>query len=464
MKTKKYYKRLKEDGVLNSIMPSLTGDYEDDKKAFKYAIKMGMITNPLISKVKSPKVESKNPVQYKGVNTFANQAENTNSLKFDSITSEIHLDGPRECIIGNKFQDQSFLFKYLNSHSPSGYEGEGQKVWVDYMKSIGYTTCVDGKGNALSILYSEHTSDINVLIEAHADEISYVVTKISEKGIIYVMRNGGSDESIAPSKKVIIHTTKGRVDAVFGWIAVHIRDKTIIPEARTIFLDAGFDSKEAVLLSGVQVGDQVTYNDTASILNDKLIGKSLDNKVGGYVISQVAKRIIDRKGLNNFNLMISNSTQEEVGLKGVKVMMEGFKIDLAIVTDVTHDTSTPGIVNNLIGDIQLGRGPVLVKGPAINSNFLELTKNLAKEAGIEYQNQAHSGRGTGTDADVISYSGDGVATILIKMPQRYMHTTVEMCSIDDINKTIDLMTETLIKLDENPISIESILEPNRNAY
>jgi putative aminopeptidase FrvX len=422
--SKKLYKKLKKQGVLSLAYPSLSGEYEKDKKEWKY------LNNPKREKSKSSKIP-------KSV-----------SLPKLALRNETEL--------GNSFSDWEFLESYLNGHSPSGNESEGQKIWETYMdKELrDKTKFSNSHGN---LVYTIPRTDWigssklpypKVLIEAHCDEVSYIITKIGNDGLIYVVRNGGSDEAIAPSKKVVIHTNSGKVSGVFGWIAIHIRDRNVIPDRNSIFIDAGFDSKDSVIKAGIEVGNLVTYDEKCFILNDKIVGKSLDNKLGGYVISQVAKKfqnIEDRK----FDLIISNSVQEEVGLLGAKMLMHNVNPDLAIVTDVTHDTNVPTMKNNLLGDIACGRGPVVVRGAAIDPYIESHIKNYFHKP---YQLQACSGRGTGTDADEISYSNGGVPTTLIKFPLRYMHTTTEMCNIKDVNDTIDLIYETLVYLNNDTYS------------
>lgn len=346
--------------------------------------------------------------------------------------------------------DFKFLKDYLGSYSPSGFEEEGQGIWRDFMETISSSVSTDIHGNCIAVIPQKDTrvgyTDHNpiIMIEAHADEISYIITKINSNGIINVVRNGGSDESIAPSKKVLIHTKQGKIPAVFGWTAIHIRDKATLADSQNIYLDAGYDTGTAVKDAGIEIGDLVTYTEGMSILNDKIVGRSLDNKLGGYIISQVAKKIKEKGGLVNFDLMVANCVQEEIGMKGAKMVAETIKPDIVIVVDVTHDSTSPSIKDKNLGTVKLGEGPVLVRGAAIHDELLD----LAKVQGVNYQMAAHSGRGTGTDADAFSYANGGTPTLLIKIPQKYMHTTVEMCSINDVKDTIYLMYLTLMNIDQ----------------
>jgi putative aminopeptidase FrvX len=283
-----------------------------------------------------------------------------------------------------------------------------------------------------------------VVIEAHADEISWFVHYITDDGFIYLRRNGGSDHQIAPSKRVNIHTEKGIVKAVFGWPAIHTRKgKEETPKTDNIFLDCGCESKKEVEKLGVHVGCVITYEDEFMILNKKnYVGRALDNRMGGFVIAEVARLLKENKVKLPFGLYITNSVQEEIGLRGAQMIAERIQPDVAIITDVCHDTSTPMIKKIVQGDLKNGKGPVLSYGPAVHNNLLKLLINTAEKNKIPFQRQAAS-RATGTDTDAFAYSGKGVASALISMPLRYMHTTVEMCAKSDIENVITLIYESL---------------------
>jgi len=283
-----------------------------------------------------------------------------------------------------------------------------------------------------------------VVIEAHADEISWFVHYITDDGFIYLRRNGGSDHQIAPSKRVNIHTDKGIVKAVFGWPAIHTRKgKEETPKTDNIFLDCGCESKKEVEKLGIHVGCVITYEDEFMILNKKnYVGRALDNRMGGFVIAEVARLFKENKVKLPFGLYITNAVQEEIGLRGAQMIAERIQPDVAIITDVCHDTSTPMIKKIVEGDLKNGKGPVLSYGPAVQNNLLKLLINTAEKNKIPFQRLAAS-RSTGTDTDAFAYSGKGVASALISMPLRYMHTTVEMCAKNDIENVIKLIYESL---------------------
>jgi putative aminopeptidase FrvX len=339
-----------------------------------------------------------------------------------------------------------FFEKYINNASPTGYEWEGQKVWLDYLKPYIDEHFVDNYGTAVGVINPK--AEYKVVIEAHADEISWYVNYITKDGLIYVIRNGGSDHQIAPSKRVNIHTDKGLVKAVFGWPAIHTRsgEKEEAPTLKNIFLDCGCTSQEEVEKLGIHVGCVITYEDEFMVLNDRYyVGRALDNRAGGFMIAEVARLIKENKVKLPFGLYIVNSVQEEIGLRGAEMIAHRIKPNVAIVTDVTHDTQTPMISKITQGDLACGKGPVVSYAPAVQSNLNKLLIKAAEENNIPFQRQASS-RSTGTDTDAFAYSNDGVVSALISLPLRYMHTTVEMVHKEDVDNVIRLIYEALLDI------------------
>lgn len=341
-----------------------------------------------------------------------------------------------------------FLEKYLNNPSPTGFEWEGQRLWLDYINQYVDESFTDTYGTAVGVINPK--AKYKVVLEAHADEISWFVNYINNEGLIYVIRNGGSDHQIAPSKRVNIHTEQGIRKAVFGWPAIHTRsgkEKEENPNLKNIFLDCGCTSKEEVEALGIHVGSVITYEDEFMILNDRYyVGRALDNRIGGFMIAEVARLLKENKKKLPFGLYIVNSVQEEIGLKGAEMIAERIKPDVAIVTDVTHDTQTPMIEKNVQGDLACGKGPVVSYAPAVQINLNKLIVDVAKKKDIPFQRQASS-RTTGTDTDAFAYSNMGVASALISLPLRYMHTTVEMAHIEDVDNAIQLLYEVVSSLE-----------------
>ena len=342
-----------------------------------------------------------------------------------------------------------FFEKYINNASPTGYEWEGQRLWLDYIKPYTDTHYVDNYGTAVAVINPD--APYKVVIEAHADEISWYVNYINKEGLIYVIRNGGSDHQIAPSKRVNIHTDKGIVKAVFGWPAIHTRsgEKEEAPTLKNIFLDCGCTSQEEVENLGVHVGCVITYEDEFTILNDRYyVGRALDNRAGGFMIAEVARLLKENNKTLPFGLYIVNAVQEEIGLRGAEMIAHHIKPDLAIVTDVTHDTQTPMISKITQGDLSCGKGPVVSYAPAVQTNLNKLLIKTAQDNNIPFQRQASS-RSTGTDTDAFAYSNSGVVSALISLPLRYMHTTVEMIHKEDVDNVIRLIYESLLNIEVN---------------
>ena len=341
-----------------------------------------------------------------------------------------------------------FLEKYLNNASPTGYEWEGQKLWMEYLKPYVDEFITDTYGTAVGVINPK--AKYKVVIEGHADEISWYVNYITDEGFIYVIRNGGSDHQIAASKRVNIHTKNGIVKGVFGWPAIHTRDKEKekenTPKMENLCIDVGCNSRDEVEALGVHVGCVITYPDEFFILNnDKFVCRAIDNRIGGFMIAEVARLLKENKKKLPFGLYITNSVQEEIGLKGAEMITDRLKPNVAIVTDVTHDTTTPMIEKKTNGYAKIGKGPVITYAPAVQNKLRNLLIETAEGKGIPFQRAASSSR-TGTDTDAFAYSNGGVASALISLPLRYMHTTVEMLHKEDIENTIRLMYETLLTL------------------
>ncbi|MFK7952848.1 MAG: M42 family metallopeptidase [Ekhidna sp.] len=338
-----------------------------------------------------------------------------------------------------------FLYKYLNNAAPTGFEAEGQKIWLDYVKPYVDNYEVDTYGSVYGVINPE--AKYKVVIEAHADEISWFVNYITDKGYIYVVRNGGSDHQIAPSMRVNLHTKEGTVKGVFGWPAIHVRkDKEDTPSLKNICIDVGAESKEEVEKMGIHVGTVATFQDELFEMNNKyLVGRALDNRAGGFMIAEVARRISENNIKLPFGLYVVNSVQEEIGLRGAEMMAHRIKPDLAIVTDVTHDTQSPMYNKIASGDMTAGQGPAVTYGPAVQNNVRDMILDVAEKNKIPYQRMAAS-RTTGTDTDAFAYSDKGVASALISLPLKYMHTTVETVHKDDVENVIKLIYETVLQV------------------
>ncbi|MDE3213898.1 MAG: M42 family metallopeptidase [Bacteroidota bacterium] len=340
-----------------------------------------------------------------------------------------------------------FLKSYVNTPSPVGFESGGQKVWLNYIKDYVDSYFTDAYGTAVGVI--NPGKDFKVVIEAHADEISWFVNYITPEGLLYLKRNGGVDNQIAPSQRVIIHGKKGPVKAVFGWPAIHTRlggveNKDPQPKVENLFLDCGARSAAEAKSLGIHIGAVVTYSEGFEELAfGNLVGRAFDNRIGGFMIAEVARLLRLNKKSLPYSLYIVNAVQEEIGLRGAEMIARKIKPDVAIITDVTHDSTTPLINKMIEGDCACGKGPALVYGPAVHNKLLNLIENVAEKSKIPYQLRAVT-RSTGTDTDSFAYANDGCPSVLISIPLRYMHTTVEMLHKSDVEHTIKLIYESVL--------------------
>lgn len=343
----------------------------------------------------------------------------------------------------------TFLYDYLNSNAPTGNEIKGQRIWLQYIKPFVDTFFWDAYGNAVGVINPK--APYKVVIEAHADEIAWYINYIDENGYMYVIRNGGSDYEIAPSMHAKIHTQEhGALPAVFGWPAIHTRrddkEKQRTPNVETVILDAGCTSKEEVLEKGINIGDIVTFDQDLRTLNSKFwVGRGLDNRIGGFAIAQVARKIAQNQVTLPFGLYIVNAVQEEIGHKGAGMIAERIQPNVVLVTDVCHCTSSPLYNKKKHGDTAAGKGPVLGVAPSTHPKLRKMLVKVARQQDIPFQLEASSY--TGTDADMFAYKLTGIPSALMSTPLKYMHTTVEMVAQKDVGYLIEWFYHAILALD-----------------
>lgn len=355
-------------------------------------------------------------------------------------------------------QSLDFLRKYINNSSPSGFERRGQEMWLDYLKPYLDDHYIDNYNNAFGIINPQ--AKFKVMLEAHGDEISWIINYIDKKGFIHVIPNGGADAEVCPGKRALIHTHDKIIPCVFGWPPVHLRYdmRNLHADESHLFVDCGCKSFDEVEKLGIKIGDVVAFEDPLQILNDCFYaGRGLDNRIGSLIIAEVARKIKEANFKIPFGLYLVNAVQEEVGLNGAKMVSEQVKPDIAIVTDVTHDTNIPFIDVRKHGDTICGKGPVLAIAPAVHKGLLKLTEIAAREKNIPFQLVAVS-RETSTDADAIAFAQGGICSVLISPPLRYMHTPVEMVCIEDIDHTIQLIYSLLQKIDPENVNLQNTFD------
>jgi len=366
-----------------------------------------------------------------------------------------------------------FLEEYINTPSPSGYEMQlgGQQVWIDYVKQFAEKVDIDAYGNAYAHFGTYGPKDGNasgelvyvddsrrhmikkshrVVIDAHADEIGFFVSDITDKGFLKIGTLGGSDITIAPASRVNIWLGKdNKVEGVFGHPAIHVHKRKFEVKLEKTFVDIGVATKEEVEELGIEVGTPITMQDGYMELGKYYCGRALDDKIGGFITSQVLRKLVEEKIELPFELVIVNAVQEEVGLYGAKIAAQYLTPDVAIAIDVTHCTDSPAYDKNLQGSLSAGEGVVIMKAPSLQNNVVKMLIDTAKDNDIKYQLTA-SGGSSGTNADSYAYPL-GIPTGLIKMAMRYMHTTVETVHKDDVDSAIALLYNAL----QNPKMVQS---------
>lgn len=348
-------------------------------------------------------------------------------------------------------ESQKFLESLLATPSPTGFESAGQRVWRTYISAFADEVITDAYGSCAGIIRCGKPGAALVMLEAHADEIGFMVRYISEQGFVYVKKLGGSDPSIARAKRVFIHAKNGIVSGIFGNTAIHLQDKTSTKKVDfpDLFIDIGAKSREEAL-EMIQVGDPVTYSDDFDFLSDDLLtGRAIDNRMGGFIIAEALLALKEKKHELNVDVAALNAVQEEIGGFGARMMTHRLKPSLAIVTDVTHATDTPGIDKKEHGEVKLGEGPTLTHGSSNHPELVQFLADTAAKCGITVQHEATSSR-TGTDTDSIFFQMQGIPSALISLPLRYMHSPVETVDLNDVKQIVRLMVEAISALPEHP--------------
>ncbi len=329
-------------------------------------------------------------------------------------------------------QSVQFLEQLVNTPSPSGHEARGQRVWLDYVAPFADETFSDAYGNTVAVLNKGGSP--RLMLAAHADEISMVVNFINKQGFIYVRKMGGIDPAITKAQRVVIHSKNGPVKGVVGNVAPHLAKSDPdrkLPKMEDLFVDIGVQTrKEAERL--IRVGDPITLSDSFDLLRgDLAVARAFDNRVGTFAVAEALRQLSgERKQLNPEILAVSN-IMEEVGLFGARQIAYSLKPDVALVVDVTHATDYPTVNQQQHGDIKVGKGPTLTHGGCNHPQVVERLEAVAKAQKIKLQHEASSNT-SGTDTDVIFWTRGGIPSALISLPNRYMHSPVEIVSLKDL--------------------------------
>ena len=344
--------------------------------------------------------------------------------------------------------DRDFLFALLATPSPTGFEMPGQRVWADHLRPFAAEVACDAYGSTWARL--DGKSPRTVMLAAHADEIGYMIKTIQPDGFLRLDRIGGSDVATARGRRLVIAGDKGPVAGIIGNTAIHLRRDSggdeKAPQVHELWVDVGASSAKEVAALGIRVGHPAVYQDgPAELAHKRLVGRALDNRIGGYIIAQVLKRIARSRKKPAFSLLCLNAVQEEIGGHGAMMATYRHNPAACVCLDVTHATDTPGIDPNKHGAVKLGGGPTLTHGTANHPLVVERLMEVAAKAKIPVQHEASS-RFTGTDTDKIYSMREGVPSALVSLPLRCMHSVVETAHLDDIARTIDLLAGFVLSL------------------
>ena len=332
-----------------------------------------------------------------------------------------------------------FLERLINTPSPSGHEARGQRVWLDYVKPFADETFTDAYGNAVAVLNKGGSP--RLMLAGHADEIGMAVNYINKQGFIYVRKVGGIDPAITKAQRVVIHTRNGPVKGVVGNVAPHLtraEPERKLPKVEDLFIDIGAKNrKDAEKL--VRVGDPITLNLPFELLrNDLAVARAFDNRIGTFSVAEALRLLSDKKSKLNAEVLAVSNIMEEVGLLGARQIAYTLKPDIALVVDVTHATDYPTVSQQQHGDVKIGEGPAITHGGASHIEVVARLEKVADAQKINLQHEASSGT-TGTDTDVIFWTRGGIPSALISLPNRYMHSPVEIVSLKDLEQIPQLM-------------------------
>ena len=343
-------------------------------------------------------------------------------------------------------QSLTFLKNLVNTPSPSGFEVRGQRVWLDYVKPFADETFSDSYGNVVAVLNKGGSP--RLMLAAHADEISMMVNYIDHDGFIYVRKVGGVDAAIIKAQRITIHSKNGPVKGVVGNVAPHLTKmdgERKVPKMEDLFVDIGAGSrKQAENL--VSVGDTITLNDEFEILRDDLaVARAFDNRIGTWAVAEALRELSKQKSKLNCEVLAVSNIMEEVGLFGARQIAYALKPDVALVVDVTHATDYPTVSKIQHGDVKIGGGPTVCHGGSSHPEVVKRIQKIAAARKIPLQHEATSGT-SGTDTDVIFWTRGGIPSGLISLPNRYMHSPVELVSLKDLQQIPELLSGFALSL------------------
>ena len=343
-------------------------------------------------------------------------------------------------------QSLNFLRTLVNTPSPVGHEVRGQRVWLDYAKQFADETFSDAYGNCVAVLNKGGSP--RIMLSGHADEIAMAVNYITDDGFIHVRKMGGIDAAITKAQRVLIHTRNGPIKGVVGNVAPHLMKEEKDPKPpkmHDLFIDIGVATKTAAEKL-VRTGDPITLTDEFDLLrNDLAVARAFDNRIGTFAVAEALRLLKESNGKFNVGqasrlssqlklaaeVCAVSNVQEEVGLLGARQIAYSLKPDIALVVDVTHATDYPCVNKPQHGDVRIGKGPSITHGGCNHPEVVARLESIAKAKKIPLQHEAMSGT-SGTDTDAIFWTRGGIASALISLPNRYMHSPVELVSLKDL--------------------------------
>ena len=333
-----------------------------------------------------------------------------------------------------------FLETLVNTPSPSGHESRGLRVWMDYVSQYADETYSDAYGNCVAVL--NKGGGPRLMLAGHADEIGMTVNFIDDDGYVYVRRLGGTNPAITRAQRVIIHSRKGPVKGVVGSVAPHLMRTDTgapkVPKIHELFIDIGVDSRKAAEKL-VRVGDPSTLNYQFEFLRDDLVvARAFDNRVGTWAVAETLRLLKTGRVKLNAEVCVVANTMEEVGLFGARQIAYSLHPDVALVMDVTHATDYPTVDKRQHGDIKVGQGPTVTHGNCNHPEVIKRVEQVAKRLKINLQHEAISST-SGTDTDAVFWTRGGIPSGLISLPNRYMHSPVEVVSLKDLEQIPQLM-------------------------
>jgi putative aminopeptidase FrvX len=363
-----------------------------------------------------------------------------------ALTLNFHLSADFNTVRAMRPESLKFLEQLVNTPSPSGNELRGQRVWLDYAKQFADETYWDAYGNCVAVL--NKGGGPRLMLAAHADEIAMAVNFITKEGFIHVRKVGGIDPGIMRGQRVNVHTKGGDVRGVIGNVAPHLtkqEGERKVPKMEDLFIDIGVSSRAAAERV-VHIGDPITLADHFEILRDDIaIARAFDNRIGTFAVIE-ALRLIQESGKKlNAEVCAVSNIMEEVGLLGARQIAYSLQPSVALVVDVTHATDYPTVNQCAHGDVKLGHGPALTHGGCNHPEVVARIEAVAKQLKIKLQHEAMS-NSSGTDTDVIFWTRGGIPSGLISLPNRYMHSPVELVSLKDLEPIPQLMSAFALSL------------------